>query len=299
MGNSQSSIVETNISNEVNVAISNVVNTTVNNEGSCDIDTDGSKDAVFGACSELTCPGGFNFTQSSKTMLSCLQANQTDVTIEMTNDVTTAITNTITAIMEQVQKGVGNVGDKQHTENITKISNEINVKIENEITNAIRNVFDTLISVDSDDNIVFNGKLNSDAECNFTQQTVTEIISSQISETVINVLIGNTTITNILNQYDLTVKQTQEGFDLNKFFSDLFSGIQNMWNGIMKNLPGGAISDWLTKLVPIAIVIAIGVAVVVIGGIVAKSFASKGNSNQEMVDGGYMQDGSLPPYDEF
>lgn len=303
MGNTQSSTSTTNISNEVSVSISNVVNTNVNNEGTCDIDSGGSQDAVFGACSEFDCPGGFTFSQTSKTTLTCLSENKTEVTVQLTNDISTAISNTVQTIMDQIQKGLGNIGDKKHVENKVEINNEITVEITNEISTVINNSFDSVITTNEDKSVTFNGKVTGgdSGECNVTQETVVEALSSQITENIVNVLAANGVITDILNDYNLTVKQSQEGFDLNKFFSDLFSGIQNIWDGIMKNLPGGAISDWLKKLVPIAIVVAIAVAFVTIGGIIAKSLASKGSSDQEAIDGGYNASYSTaaPAYDEF
>jgi hypothetical protein len=267
MGNHQSTTTKTNISNDIKISIENVVTTNITNAGTCINVADSDQDMVFGTCAEVNCDN-IDFSINAEKTLKCMSENKNDISITITNDVCTSIENAIDKAIEASQKGIAVGADNTVTDE-TEIHNQIEENISNTIETTIINTFDSIISSSADQGFVFNGKMNGE-NCKVSLSSIVEQISETINETVITLLVGNTSINDILTKYDLTMKANQEGFDFNKFFSDILDGINNFFDGIFENLPGGAIKEWLAKLFPIAVAVCVAVVVIVIGGIFAK-----------------------------
>jgi len=82
-------------------------------------------------------------------------------------------------------------------------------------------------------------------------------------------------ITEVLDRYDLTMKNDLKGFDFNKFFSDFFDVFNNIIDGISENLPFGGLKSLLEKFLPIAIVIGIVVAAIALFGVIGSMVGGK------------------------
>ena len=271
---------ETSISNSISISVDNAVANNVNNTANCTVTVDDDQDIKVGACAEFECGGAFTITQTARKIIKCLQENSTEIKTTMSNDITAAIDSAVDQAIEQKIKGTTIGYSSQHTKNKTDIHNEIDVNIRQDVENTVGNTLDAVISGSTTQGVEFNGKVKSGEECNMTQESITESISSQIADTLLDTLQKNKVVVKILSKYKLTMTQESEGFDLNKFFSDLFDVFNNALDGI---LPGGVIKNFLKYLLPIAIVA--GLAVVAV--FIAKAVLSKktGSDEGEIIEG--------------
>jgi hypothetical protein len=202
------------------------------------------------------------------------------MTAEITSTLVADVTAVIVKAMEQTKSGT-NIGDSQHVENVENITNNIKQDLDTTIDQTVGNILTGVVSGSSEEDIKFNGKVTSDAGCNITQKSVVESIVDQISETVISTLIENKMTIAILDEYDLTIKQDNKGFDFNQFFKDIFDGINNLFGNFMDNFsPGGIISK---LVVPIVIAVCIGLVMTAAVGI-TKAIKNKDEDSEDLLD---------------
>lgn len=273
MGNSQSNTSKTSIYNDIKVSIEVCVSNNISNNTSCDAANDQSNDVVFGNCADINCSGNVNISQTSKAAMKCISTNTTGISVEITNDIATIIENVIKKAMENATEGVPSGTDQDNTD-LSDIHNEIEMNIKTDITNNITNIFTSMMTTEQDNSLTFNGKISGE-NCDLSLNNFIEQVAESVNETVINIITSNTVINDILNKYDLTMKNDLKGFDFNKFFSDFFDVFNGIVDAISENLPFGGLKSLLEKFLPIAIVIGVVVAAIALFGVIGSMVGGK------------------------
>lgn len=139
---------------------------------------------------------------------------KTTLNVQVTDEQQSDITQDV---MKQIaQKNAElNLFQSNAVEDSVEISNTIKNTIENTIKNEIQNIVGTYSEADSTFSFnvdIFKCKDNSTVT--ISNKAVAVALSDTITESVMNAIIGNSQLNSVLQKYDLTVKQTNQGINI-------------------------------------------------------------------------------------
>jgi len=127
----------------------------------------------------------------------------------------TDLTNDIKKQIQQKNSGV-NFGSNNTVEDSGTISNKIQNQITNSFVNEIQSKFSMTTSVNQENHIKITNYTCAPGESiDISNKSFIDSISNSVTKNTVDYITNNQQIESILNKYDLTVKQTNVGLDLN------------------------------------------------------------------------------------
>ena len=207
MGANSSTAITNDMSNIVDTAMSSI-NTTISNSSSNIGTSSQIINITNGKDGIINCPN-FNVSQNTNISISSIQKATDTITSKSDSSVEEAVKNAIKT--EQKQSNALSLLDANSSNAITNITNTLTTAIKSEINNVAKTVLANFSGSGQEMNFYNDGTIEGNM-CNFSQNSVINMISKQVTKAVIDSDAVQSLITNLENDVSTKTDQSNSLF---------------------------------------------------------------------------------------